>query len=107
VNYNPIEAPRKDRYILLLHCIHGILSPEEEEMNKNDNQLVTVFVTGDEGVRAVASSILEGAGIPYFEKGGASHNLGLQVFNLSAGSVEFQVHSKDATAARELLSHLE
>ncbi|MEA1871394.1 MAG: hypothetical protein U9N00_04305 [Candidatus Bipolaricaulota bacterium] len=76
-------------------------------MNKNDNQLVTVFVTGDEGVRAVASSILEGAEITYLEKGGASHNLGLQVFNLSAGFVEFQVHSEDAVAARELLAHLE
>lgn len=76
-------------------------------MNKSDNQLVTVFVTGDEGVRAVASSILEGAGIPYFEKGGASHDLGLQVFNLSTGSVEFQVHSEDVTTARELLAHLE
>ncbi len=76
-------------------------------MNKNDNQLVTVFVTGDEGVRAVASSILEGAGIPYFEKGGASHNLGLQVFNLSTGSVEFQVRPEDADAARNLLAHLE
>jgi hypothetical protein len=76
-------------------------------MNKSDNQLVTVFVTGDEGVRAVASSILEGAEIHYFEKGGASRNLGLQVFNLSAGSVEFQVRPEDAAAARELLSHLE
>jgi hypothetical protein len=36
-------------------------------MNKNNDRLVTVFVTGDEGVRAVASSILDGAGIPYFE----------------------------------------
>jgi len=76
-------------------------------MNKSDNQLATVFVTGDEGVRAVASSILEGACIPYFEKGGASHDLGLQVFNLSAGSVEFQVHSEDAATAREILAHLE
>ena len=75
-------------------------------MNKNDDRLVTVFVTSNEGVRAVASSILAGAGILYFEKGKASHDLGLHVFNFSARSVEFQVRSEDATAARELLARL-
>jgi len=75
-------------------------------MNKNDHQLVTVFVTGNEGVRAVASSILAGAGIPYFEKGGASRSLGVGAFNVSAQFVEFQVRPEDADAARELLSHL-
>ena len=75
-------------------------------MRTESESLVTVLATGNEGTIAVARSILEGAEIPYFEKGGASHDLGLQVFNLSAGSVEFQVHSEDVTAARELLSHL-
>ena len=75
-------------------------------MRTESESLVTVLATGNEGTIAVARSILEGAEIPYFEKGGASHDLGLQVFNLSAGSVEFQGHSEDVTAARELLSHL-
>ena len=76
-------------------------------MTKESESWVTVLITGNEGTIAVARSILEGVEIPYFEKGGASHNLGLQVFNLSAGFVEFQVHSEDAAAAREILSHLE
>ena len=76
-------------------------------MATESESLVTVLTTGNEGTIAVARSILEGAEIPYFEKGGASHNLGLQVLNLSAGFVEFQVHSEDATAARELLARLE
>jgi hypothetical protein len=75
-------------------------------MTTASESLVTVLTTGNEGTIAVARSILEGAEIPYFEKGGASHNLGLQVFNLSAGFVEFQVLPKDAAAARDLLSHL-
>ena len=76
-------------------------------MTTESESLVTVLTTGNEGTIAVARSILEAANIPYFEKGGASHDLGLQVFNISAGSVEFQVRSEDAAAARDLLSHLE
>jgi hypothetical protein len=76
-------------------------------MRTESESWVTVLITGNEGTIAVARSILEGAEIPYFEKGGASHNLGLQVLNLSAGFVEFQVRPEYADAARELLSHLE
>lgn len=75
-------------------------------MKENDEQLVTVFATDDEGMIAVAASILEAAEIPFFEKGGASRSFGIQIFNLSAGLVEFQVRPQDADAARDLLSHL-
>ena len=65
-----------------------------------------MFATDDEGTIAVAASILESAEIPFFEKGGASRSLGIQVFNLSASLVEFQVREQDADAARDLLSPL-
>lgn len=76
-------------------------------MKPKNDRLVTVFTSGDTGVIAVAASILEAAEIPYFEKGGASRSLGIQLFNASAGFVEFQVRPEDAPAARDLLSHLE
>ena len=76
-------------------------------MTTENESLVTVLITGNEGTIAVARSVLDGAEIPYFEKGGASRDLGLQVFNLSAGFVEFQVRPEDAAAARDLLARLE
>jgi hypothetical protein len=76
-------------------------------MKPQNDRLVTVLTTGDAGTIAVAASILESAEIPYFEKGGASRGLGIQLFNASAGFVEFQVRPEDATAAHDLLSHLE
>ena len=76
-------------------------------MTTESESLVTVLITGNEGTIAVARSILEGAEIPCFEKGGASRGLGLQVFNLSAGFVEFQVRPEDADVARDLLARLE
>jgi len=75
-------------------------------MQEDEERLVTVFATDDEGTIAVTASILESAGIPFFEKGGAARGFGLQVFNLSAAIVEFQVRERDAATARELLSHL-
>jgi hypothetical protein len=48
----------------------------------DDQRLVTVLTTGDGGQIALASSILEEAGIPYFEKGGISRRLGIYLFNL-------------------------
>jgi len=75
-------------------------------MTTESESLVTVLIMGNEGTIAVARSILEGAEIPYFEKGGASRSLGVGAFNVSAQFVEFQVRPEDADAARELLSHL-
>jgi len=72
-------------------------------MNDDDQRLVTVLTTGDGGQIALASSILEEAEIPYFEKGGISRRLGLYLINASARFVEFQVRSADIVSATQLL----
>ncbi len=72
-------------------------------MDEENNRLVTILTTGDGGQIALASSILEEAGIPYFEKGGISRRLGIYLINASARFVEFQVRSADIVAARKLL----
>ena len=73
-------------------------------MDENDRRLVTVLTTGDGGQIALASSILEEAGIPYFEKGGVSRRLGLYLINASARFVEIQVRAMDVPVARKLLA---
>ncbi len=69
----------------------------------DDQRMITVLTTGDGGQIALASSILEEAEIPYFEKGGISRQLGIHLFNASARFVEFQVKTVDLTAARKAL----
>ena len=76
----------------------------DERKNEDGDGLVTVIAIGDGGQIAQASSILDEAGIPYFEKGGASRRLGIYLFNASARFVEIQVRSKDVASARKLLS---
>jgi len=71
---------------------------------EDDQRLVTVLTAGDGGQIAHASSILEEAGIPYFEKGGISRRLGIYLFNASARFVEFQVRLTDIESARKLLA---
>ena len=73
-------------------------------MTEEKKLLVTVLTVGDGGQIAHASSILEEAGIPYFEKGGVSRRLGIYLFNASARFVEFQVNSADVERARRVLS---
>ena len=73
-------------------------------MDENDRRLVTVLTTGDGGQIALASSILEETGIPYFEKGGLSRRLGLYLINASARFVEIQVRAMDVPVARKLLA---
>ena len=72
-------------------------------MTEEKKLLVTVLTVGDGGQIAHASSILEEAGIPYFEKGGVSRRLGIYLFNASARFVEFQVNSADVERARRVL----
>ena len=79
------------------HCM-------DEKTSEDDYQLVTILTTGDGGQIAHASSILEEAGIPYFEKGGVSRRLGIYLFNASARFVEIQVRSADVESARKLLA---
>ena len=80
----------------------GILALEVA-MSREEERLVTVLTVGDGGQIAHASSILEEAGIPYFEKGGISHRLGIYLFNASARFVEIQVRAVDIPAARKAL----
>ncbi len=75
-------------------------------------QLVTVFSTGNEGIIAVARSILDSAGIEYTLKGEGLQDLFAlgrigSGFNPVVGPVEVQVHESDATRARELLAELQ
>jgi len=73
-------------------------------MNEENDRLVTILTTGGGGQIALASSILDEAEIPYFEKGGVSRRLGLYLINASARFVEIQVRVMDAPAARKLLA---
>ena len=73
-------------------------------MSEEKERLVTVLTAGDGGQIALASAILEEAGIRYFEKGGISRRLGIYLINASARFVEFHVRSADAESAKKLLS---
>lgn len=76
----------------------------DERKNEDGDGLVTVITIGDGGQIAQASSILDEAGIPYFEKGGVSRRLGIYLFNASARFVEIQVNQADVETARRVLS---
>ena len=79
--------------------------------SRESGEPVTVLETGDPGLLAVAKSLLEGAGIPYFAKGEALQNLfGAGTFgtgfNVVTGPVELQVAESDAAQAHALLIDL-
>ena len=61
---------------------------------------VTVLVTRDHAELALAKSLLEGAGIPFFAKNEGVENL------IAAGPVEVQVRPEHAGEAKELLRDL-
>jgi len=73
--------------------------------NEIPMERVTVLVTGDQGVVAVAKSILESAGISWFILGEETQNL--SGINLPLEFVEIQVSADVADQAKELLQHLE
>jgi len=78
---------------------------------RESGEPVTVLETGDPGLLAVAKSLLEDAGIPYFAKGEAIQNLfGAGTFgtgfNVVTGPVELQVAECDAAQAHALLIDL-
>ena len=62
--------------------------------------LVTVLLTRDHSELAVAKSLLEGAGIPFFARNEEVESL------IAAGPVELQVRPEDAAEARDLLRDL-
>jgi len=72
---------------------------------------VTVLETSDQGLIAIAKSLLEDADILCFAKGEAIQNLiGGGVigtgFNIAAGAIQLQVAADEADEARELLKDL-
>jgi len=73
---------------------------------------VTVMVTGSPALIALAKSILDDAGIPYFPKGeGVQELFGVGrvggTYNFVTGPVEIQVPSNYEKQARVLLADLE
>ena len=72
---------------------------------------VTVLETADQGLLAVAKSLLEEADIPFFAKGEGIQDLigggRIGAFNILAGPVQLQVPADDADEARELLKQLD
>jgi hypothetical protein len=72
--------------------------------------LVSVLVTPDAGIIAVAKSLLEGEGIDYFVRGDGLQDLfgfgRITVFNPLVGPADFVVREEDAARARELLNDL-
>lgn len=61
---------------------------------------VTVLVTRDHSELALAKSLLEGAGLPFFARNEGVENL------IAAGPVEVQVRPEHEAEARELLRDL-
>jgi len=72
---------------------------------------VTVLETADQGLLAVAKSLLEEADIPFFAKGEGVQDLfgygRIGAFNIVTGPIRLQVPSEDAVQARELLKDLQ
>lgn len=94
-------------------CANCLIPLEEEsEVSIDPNELVTVYATGNGALIALAKSILEDAGIPYFAKGEGLQDLfgagRLGVgFNSAIGPVEIQVAGKHFEEARLLLQDLD
>lgn len=87
----------------------------EENSNKVTElvytKLVTVYVTNDLGKLAVAKSLLESAGIPYFAKGEQITNLfgcgNIGSFNAITRSIEIQVPQDEVENCKEVLEELD
>jgi len=91
-----------------------VSQPVESEppCDLSDLPLVTVFESGNPALIALASSILESAGIEFATKGEALQDLlGWGRFpsraNLAMGPVLFQVRPEDVEGARSLLCDLD
>ena len=74
-------------------------------------ELVTVLVSGDPGLIAVAKSLLGAAEIPFAVQGdGVQDLVGIgritNAFNVMTGPAKLQVAAQDADDARELLADL-
>ena len=71
---------------------------------------VAVLETADQGLIALAKSLLEEADIPYFAKGEGVQDLfgvgRIGAFNIVTGPIQLLVPADDADSARELLKDL-
>ena len=95
-------------------CVSLVPQPVETKPPRDlsDLPLVTVFESGNPALIALASSVLESAGIEFATKGEALQDLfGWGRFpcraNLAMGPVLFQVRPEDVEEARSLLRDLE
>lgn len=81
------------------------LPPEDH----TGESLVTVYEIGDPGRLALAYSLLNDAGIPYFQKGESLQDLFGRIggFSPVAGPVQIQVPESRAQEAQDLLADLE
>jgi len=72
---------------------------------------VTVLETSDQGLIAIAKSLLEEADIPFFAKGEGVQDLfgggRIGAFNIVTGPIQLQVQADEADDARELLKDLD
>ena len=76
-----------------------------------DAKLVQVFATGDQGVIAIAHSLLEGEQIDYLVRGEGLQDLfgvgrASSGYSFAMGPAEFWVREEDAEKARALLKDL-
>jgi len=98
------------------------LQNEEQNSEENENDehkeedfesLVTVLSTEDQGIAAVAKTILEEAGINYYVKGEGIQSMygigvkGVGGFDPLTDPIEIQVIQEDADSAVELLKDVE
>jgi hypothetical protein len=80
-------------------------------MDVNNENLVTVFASGNKAVIGVARSILDDAGIDYLVKNeGVEDLFGVGIigtgYNIITGPIELQVLEENEKEARELLKDL-
>lgn len=85
--------------------------PMANELPLPDAELVRVFTTGDQGLIAIAKSLLEAEAIDFFVRGDGLQNLfGYGVisggFNFIVGPAEFWVREEDAERALDVLQGL-
>jgi Putative prokaryotic signal transducing protein len=83
------------------NCGAPLHSESSGPTTSNGTDLVTVLETGNRGIIAVAKSLLESAGIPYFTYGEAVHGL------FTVGFIKIKVEAADADAAKILLTELD
>lgn len=89
--------------------VEEVQQGQDEVVIIKPGKLYTVFSSMDLGLIAIAKSLLESSGIPYFAKGEALQGLfgaGNIGFNPITGPVQIQVREGDVLDAKRLLEEL-